>query len=222
MIFFDIDATLLDHEYAENKGALDYFYQRTDSFDLTDEEFINKWNDLSKKHFQRFLDGHLSFQEQRQVRIKELYGTDLTNAQADREFDYYLQLYKENWKAFDDVISCLDLLLDKKYKLGIISNGDYEQQIEKLDKIGITQYFSYIFTSSKLGVAKPDSNIFLEACYQANCNVSESYYVGDNLEIDTVGSLNAGMKGIWLNRKNEPFSHSGTTIHSLKELGALF
>jgi len=42
--------------------------------DLRQEEFYALWCSISDKHFVRFLKGEISFQEQRQARIKEVFN----------------------------------------------------------------------------------------------------------------------------------------------------
>jgi putative hydrolase of the HAD superfamily len=92
VIFFDIDATLLDHDRAEKMGAIDFFREYTDELQYSDTEFVKSWNSLSKKYFDKFLKKELSFQEQRRMRIKDLFGHHLSNEQADTKFDDYLSL----------------------------------------------------------------------------------------------------------------------------------
>ncbi|MFC0561167.1 HAD family hydrolase [Halalkalibacter alkalisediminis] len=221
MLFFDIDATLLDHEKAEEMGAIEFLKENNEELKLSASEFIKRWYELSDKYFEKFLSKELSFQEQRRMRIRELFGSHLNNEQADNKFNDYLKFYKGNWTVFEDVIPCLEQLKKQGNRLGVISNGDYNQQIEKLEGINISKYFDCIITSSEIGVSKPNATIFLEACNQADVPIHESYYIGDRLETDAIGSKNAGMKGIWLNRK-EKTSHSDViVIHSLSELGAL-
>jgi putative hydrolase of the HAD superfamily len=221
VIFFDIDATLLDHDRAEKMGSIDFFKEYKNELEYSEIEFVDLWYNLSKKYFEKFLAKELSFQEQRRMRIKDLFGRHLNNEQADSKFNNYLELYKKNWSAFEDVIPCLLQLKKQGFRLGIISNGDYNQQLEKLESIGIHNYFDCIITSSEIGVAKPNPTIFQEACVQANVQVQKSYYIGDRLETDAIGSKDAGMVGIWLNRKNNT-THSGVkVIHSLIELTAL-
>ncbi|MGQ0518267.1 HAD-IA family hydrolase, partial [Bacillus sp. D-CC] len=85
------------------------------------------------------------------------------------------------------------------HSLGIISNGEYEQQIEKLTALNILQYFKYIFTSSEIGVSKPNTEMFHRAVLQLNLEMKDCYYIGDRLETDAISSTVSGMQGIWLN-----------------------
>lgn len=218
MLFFDIDATLLDHERAEEMGSIAFLKENRKELKFSRSEFVKRWYELSDKYFEKFLLKEISFQEQRRMRMKALFGSHLNNEQADNKFNAYVKYYKANWKAFDDVIPCLERLKRQGNRLGVISNGDYKQQIEKLESINIIKYFDCVITSSKIGVSKPNAAIFLKACDQANVSTHESYYVGDRLETDAIGSKNAGMKGIWLNRKDKTSHSDVIIIHSLSEL----
>jgi putative hydrolase of the HAD superfamily len=222
MIFFDIDETLLDHEFAEKMGALDFLHKHADVLPIEDREFVKVWNTLASKYFERYLANEISFQEQRRLRMKELFklvNIELIDNEADKKFEVYLQFYKNNWKAFGDVIPCLEAL--KPFTLGVISNGDYKQQVEKLERIGIQQYFTYIITSSEIGFAKPHVNIFAEASKKAGTKAEDCFYIGDRLETDALGSKKAGMNGIWLNRKDDGVHEDIIVISSLEQLATI-
>ncbi|MCZ0703750.1 putative hydrolase of the HAD superfamily [Natronobacillus azotifigens] len=221
MIFFDIDATILDHEKAEKLGALAFLKDNYDELKLDSSEFTKRWEELSDKYFEKYLSKELSFQEQRRMRMKELFGSHLSEGQADDKFDDYLAFYRGNWSVFEDVVPCLEYLKKQGKRMGVISNGDYQQQVEKLHKINIIQYFDCIITSSEIGVAKPNATIFTEACRIADVPIHESYYIGDRLETDAIGSKNAGMQGIWLNRKDKTVHSDVLVLHDLSELRRL-
>ncbi|MFI8706430.1 HAD family hydrolase [Bacillus sp. NPDC077411] len=221
MIFFDIDGTLLDYELAERNGILDFFREHNPIFSGKEFEASKLWNQLSEQYFNQFLSNELSFQEQKRLRMKGIfqqYGIHLTNEEADQKFNLYLSSYRENWTVYADVIDVLEDLKRKGYPLGIISNGNYEQQIEKLHRLNILHYFNPVIASSRVGVAKPNIAIFQIASMKAKCRVQDCYYIGDRLETDALSSKNAGMHGIWLDRCNKQEQCSSPTIKSLYEL----
>lgn len=220
IVLFDIDGTLVDHKFAEKAGAIQYYHKQKSVFEISESEFIKLWGDLADEYFNRYLNKELSFNEQRISRIKELFKTVeivLSDQDAKSEFSTYLSFYRNNWKAFDDVIPCLKQL--RVVQLGIISNGDYEQQIDKLKKVGLIDYFSTVVTSGEVGYSKPDKGIFIEACKRVSKAPSECYYIGDDLIIDILGSNAAGLKGVWLNRKKEAVDEND--IVTIDDLNAL-
>lgn len=219
-VFFDIDGTLVDHKFAEKAGAIQYYHEHKGIFKSSEEEFTKLWGDLAHKHFNRYLNKELSFDEQRRARIKELFRSveiELSDQDAESEFRTYLGFYRDNWKAFDDVIPCLNQL--EGIQLGIISNGDYEQQIDKLKKVGLIGYFPTVVTSGEVGYSKPDIRIFMEACRKVGKVPTQCIYIGDDLTTDIFGSNAAGLKGIWLNRKKEAIDEKN--IVRIEELKAL-
>lgn len=223
IVLFDIDGTLVDHKFAEKAGAIEYYHKQKSVFKISELEFIKLWGDLADKYFKRYLNKELSFNEQRMSRIKELFrtvGIELTDQDAEPEFNTYLSFYRNYWKAFDDVIPCLNQLSD--VQLGIITNGDYEQQIDKLKKVGLIDYFATVVTSGEVGYSKPDKKIFLDACKRVSKSPSDCYYVGDDFGIDILGSNAAGMKGIWINRKHEStYDRNIVNINNLSDLPAI-
>ncbi|MFT8320980.1 MAG: HAD family hydrolase [Bacillus sp. (in: firmicutes)] len=209
MIFFDIDGTLVNHELAERVGAQEFYDKYKEDLSMEDNEFPSLWISWSHAYYAKFLAGELSFQEQRRMRIKELFGKQITDQEADSLFQEYLHFYKTNWTAYPDAATCLQQLKKIGYKLGVISNDDYQQQVEKLHYTGLLAYFDQVNTSSELGISKPDKDIFIKASKQANVRTGECIYIGDNLKIDALASTNAGMKGIWLNRTEEKSVYPG-------------
>lgn len=204
-IFFDIDGTLLDHKFSERAGVLEFYRNHINAFpDLRQEEFYVLWCGISDKHYAKFLRDEISFQEQRRERIKEVFdiaGIALPNEDADLAFKEYLREYERSWRLFDDVMPCLEFL-KKEHRLGIISNGDLEQQLFKLERMQIRDYFDIVVASGDIGVSKPERRIFEIACEKSVVSPDQAYYIGDDLKTDIIACQEAGMKGIWANRNN--------------------
>lgn len=219
MIFFDIDGTLLDHKGAELEG-IKKFYEKYKFDNITDfESFRKVWIDFSNKNFNRYLKKEVSFEEQRANRIIDVFnefGISIDYEDALNKFNDYLNVYEESWKAYDDVIPCLEAL--KGQKLGIISNGDHQQQITKLEKIGVTKYFEDVVTAGGVGVAKPNVKIFEIACERNNVKVEESYYIGDDIKSDIIPCNEIGMKAILINRSEKEVDDTIIQIKSFDKL----
>lgn len=220
MIFFDIDDTLLDHKYAEYLGVKAFYNEYKHEILSEEESFYKSWCQVSDKYFQMYLKGELIFREQRLQRIKEIFsfsGVNISDEEAIKRFGIYSNKYQENWKPFNDVISCLNELTG--YRLGIISNGDLKQQSLKLEKIGIKNYFEIIVTAGEFGIAKPSTKLFEIACNKVNEYPKDCYYVGDNLDTDILPCREIGMRGIWLNRNGKKTTFSDIiNINTLRNL----
>jgi putative hydrolase of the HAD superfamily len=213
MIFFDLDGTLLDHDAAERRGAQAF----AAVFGLEESGFLARWREVSGRHIDRFLAGEIDFAEQRRLRVREVLGRELTNDEADDVSKVYLDAYESGWRLYPDVLPCLIRL--EGARLGVITNGNREQQLKKLEVMSIRGRFALIVTSDDAGAAKPDSDIFRVACGRAGVPPETSTYIGDRLNTDARAATRAGLRGIWLDRAaNNPDVDNVEVIHSLIEL----
>ena len=219
MIFFDIDGTLIDHEGASVQASLSFYDHFRDAIPFTRSEFPVAWEEILNKHFNRFCRGELSLWGQRRARMREVFShEDLTDAEADARYQVFIRDYEARTKAFDDAAPCLMKL--KAMRLGIISNGARQQQIGKLERAGLLEYFSVLVFSEDLGLGKPAAKIFLEACRLAGEEPEKCVHIGDSVEADVMPSRALGMCGIYLDRQRKALIDSPliTTLCDLPEL----
>jgi putative hydrolase of the HAD superfamily len=200
MIFFDLDGTLLDHDAAAYQGAAE-LYRRYAGELGTLEEFLPRWYQAADIFNQTFAGKKMSLWESRRSRIHEVFGHRFGDEEAEARFGVYLESYEKSWVLFPDAWPCLDSL--KGQKIGLITNGDKDQQWAKLRQTGLDVIFSPVLISREVGLAKPDPAIFQEAARRAGVDVGKCTYIGDRLDVDALGSQRAGMKGVWLNRNKE-------------------
>lgn len=121
---------------------------------------------------------------------------------------------------FDDVRETLTEL-KKKYKLALLSNGNTASQRRKINTIQIDDLIDYSLVSGEFTCRKPNKEIFEYTCKQIDCLPEECVYIGDNYNIDVLGSRNAGLKPIYVSRNNE-VHEDVKTIYQIKELLDLF
>jgi putative hydrolase of the HAD superfamily len=184
------------------------------------DEFFTRWEAIAEKYLPFSPAGkQLSFLEQRRMRIKEVFQADLSADESDRRFQIYLEGYNSHWKAYPDVMPCLQAL--QAHRLGLITNGEGPQQRAKLATLGISERFSPIIVSLEVGLAKPDREIFELAATLAGVATNTCIYVGDRLDTDAQAAAGAGMRGVWLNRVDDTTGQGVPTIPSLLALPPL-
>ena len=138
-IVFDIDDTLVNHTSAIKNASRDFYDKFIADKVITLEEFQNIWKEEHDKYVKQYLKKVITFQEQRILRLKGVFsrlGENISNMKAKEYFNYYLNVYEKNWDLFSDV-SLSNL---SEYKLGIISDGDSEQQRQKLKNNNLKLY----------------------------------------------------------------------------------
>jgi len=219
-LIFDLDDTLLDDRKTKAYYLPKLYEAYTNDIGYSFEKFSEMWNQAIPKYYSLYTQGELTFEEQRHLRIKDSFGNQSLDSDLITEilekFDLF---FKESWSLFDDFQTIETLM--QSTKTGLITNGSSKQQNEKIDRLGIRSFFDVIIISEEVGCSKPCKEIFEMATLKLGCPIESCFYVGDNFELDVIGSYNAGMKPIWINRYGEQNRTSFTEYHEISSLNEL-
>ena len=98
----------------------------------------------------------------------------------------------------------MDYLKQRGYRMHMCSNGFHEVQYKKLDACGLRDYFDTIILSEDAGVNKPSKAYFDYALKQSGASRKTTLMIGDNLQSDILGALNAGLDAMLFNRWQVP------------------
>lgn len=207
-IFFDLDETLIDIKSAQN-DAVKFLYKNYGFEERANlGDFVKKWDFLTDYHYNFYTQKEISYEEQRRRRIVDLFN--FYNVQLNEDpiavYNKYLIYFENSWKAFDDVLPILKLLKQKGYIFGLISNGDYDQQVQKLKKVNIHKFFKYINTSSQSKYSKPNPKLFQTIYESHNIKLNEICYVGNSYKKDYLPSIELGTMAVLLNRNEDKYN----------------
>lgn len=123
--------------------------------------------------------------------------------------DLYEALSEERtWAIFPDVVSTLEKLKEKNYRMIVFSNFD-ERLIKILQDLKIASYFERIVCSTQIGYAKPDRKAFHKVSELVKLKPEEIVHIGDGVSNDYLGAIDSGLKAILLDRFNQ-YSESET------------
>ncbi|TNH01581.1 HAD-IA family hydrolase [Testudinibacter sp. TR-2022] len=87
--------------------------------------------------------------------------------------------------------------LAQRYPLAVITNGNVDPK-----KIGLTQ-FSLCLRGGEHGRAKPHFDLFAQTAAHFNVRSDQILHVGDNLQADVQGAVQAGCQAVWLNLNSD-------------------
>ncbi|XP_075002762.1 N-acylneuraminate-9-phosphatase [Calonectris borealis] len=91
--------------------------------------------------------------------------------------------------------------LRKGVRLLLLTNGDRQTQREKIEACACQPYFDAIVVGGEQKEEKPAPSIFHYCCDLLGVQPAECVMVGDSLDTDIQGGLNAGLKAtVWLNK----------------------
>jgi putative hydrolase of the HAD superfamily len=124
---------------------------------------------------------------------------------------------------FPYTLEILDYLTGKGYRLHMITNGFEDVQLSKLQHTGLRSYFGEVITSEGSNSLKPHREIFEYAFRKAGADPAESIMLGDSIEVDIQGAINAGIDQVYVNHLGAtPAIRPTYTVYSLKELENIF
>ena len=203
-IFFDLDETLIDIKKAQNE-AIESLYSKY-GFDTKTSltEFIQKWDSLTEYHYKFYTTKQISYEEQRRRRVIDLFKDFGILLEQDpiEVYNAYLKEFENAWVVYDDVMDTLNELKSNGYTLGLISNGDFDQQVQKMKKVGIYNMFSFVNTSSQFEVSKPNPKLYQTIFSMHSIDLKDVCYVGNSYKKDVLPCRELGIKAILIDRKN--------------------
>jgi len=217
-VFFDLDHTLWDFE--KNSALAFETVFKLQDLEVNMTEFLQFYVPLNREYWERYRKDEITQKQLRYGRLKDTF--DLINfAVSDDiidilsvEYIHYLPKFNH---LFDGTMEILDYL-KPKYNLHIITNGFAEIQGNKLDNSYISHYFKTITNSEMAGVKKPNQKIFDYALNLAKAKKENSIMIGDCIEADVQGALDAGLDAIFFNENNIPVPQNIKQINHLLEL----
>jgi putative hydrolase of the HAD superfamily len=171
---------------------------------------------------------HHGFIKQEELRWKRMWHVLLDFKIGDEKLSKelaveYLQILPTKKALFPYAIEVIHYLKNKGYVLHLITNGFEEVQWGKIRACQIDQYFSEVITSEKAMSLKPHPEIFEYALKIAGAEKQESIMIGDNLDADINGAMQAGLDTVFVNHIHEKTTLQPTyTIYHLQELELIF
>ena len=226
-LFFDLDHTLWDFD-ANAKETLADLYS---IFDLNNristafDDFYPKYLFHNEVLWNNYHKGLISSEE---LKWRRMWRTLLDFKIADEALSKdlsgkFLEILPTKKLLFPHTLEILNYLAAKKYTLHLITNGFEKTQWSKLDNSGLGGYFTHVITSEASNSLKPKKEIFDFAMDKAKSTLTESIMIGDNLDADIQGAMNAGMDTVFVNHINAVAQIKPTyTVTHLKELENIF
>lgn len=195
-VFLDLDNTLWDFD-ANAKEALKVLFDRHHLQLHTGyqvEQFISLYEDVNKAYWKQYEKGEVSKEVLRTARFTDTFAL----------MGLAPGLWPENvWHEYLEICPLMPLLtphaleslskLSQKFKLGILTNGFEETQAVKLKESGIMPFIDFVQSSESVNDAKPNKSFFELALSRVNVKNSNCLYIGDNIQTDVFGGVNAGI-----------------------------
>jgi 5'-nucleotidase len=218
IIFFDLDNTLYSHEEAFQEAII-FCYENVTVPLLKGAGIVPassyEWFKVFKGNCDKFWTEYEEdkinkqiYQRKRYNKTMEAFQYPVADAIADEFHELYERIVHNYVTPFAGVHECFEKLKKQGKKIGIITNGKKEIQMNKVRKLGLLNVISEknIIISDEVGEAKPNKHIFDVVTLKWNYNSKRALFIGDSWSQDIIGAIDAGWDAIFLNSRNETCS----------------
>ncbi|KAM4695325.1 N-acylneuraminate-9-phosphatase isoform 1-T3 [Discoglossus pictus] len=225
-VFFDLDNTLIDTAGASKKAIDEVMDILVHKHQYKKEEALRICNKFQTKLLHETLDSSKMTIDELRIQHWEKAMQNIRpgdHKEAAREC-YTL------WKTTRLQLMTLpqstkDMLIDlrKSTRLLLLTNGEKQVQREKIEACGAEPFFDAIVVGGEHSEEKPAPSIFRHCCDLLAVEPENCVMIGDNLDTDIQGGLNAGLKAtIWLTKSpssvTSAYSAPHYIIHSVLDL----
>lgn len=230
-LFFDLDHTLWDFE-ANSRQTLEELYHAHDLYNrgVADfDQFHKNYLVHNDKLWARYRNGFIKVDELRWKRMwLSLLDFKIADEPLARQMGVdFLDSLPTRTLLFPYTIEILEYLKARGYILHLITNGFEKTQHSKLEHSGLRSYFVEVITSEGSNSLKPHKAIFDYAFSKTGALPSESIMIGDTMDVDILGAMNAGIDQVHVNHLSREVmtidnKQPTYTVYALNELETIF
>jgi putative hydrolase of the HAD superfamily len=200
-ILFDLDDTLADSAGTEERiweGVADVIAEYVPEIDRV--ELRRRYLDVLEPHYAELAAGRVDFLTFRRRRLAEALAPwgDVSEELLERYVAAKARIAEE-LQPFPEAVATVRALRGLGIRVGVLTNGPSGFQRRKLEVSGLGPELDAIAISEELGVAKPEREAFDKALALLETRAEETAMVGDSLENDVLGAMNAGLAAVvWM------------------------
>ncbi|XP_063299752.1 N-acylneuraminate-9-phosphatase [Pelobates fuscus] len=225
-VFFDLDNTLIDTAGASKQAIKEVIQILVDKNKYSEADAHMICDMFQAKLLQEnLIDSEMTIDDLRILHWKEAMQMIRPVDHKDLAKECYTLWKKKRLELMTLSENTKNMLHDlrKLTRLVLLTNGEKQVQREKIEACGVHEFFDAIVVGGEHVEQKPATSIFLHCCDLLTVKPEDCVMVGDNLETDIRGGLNAGVKAtIWLNEnaafRGKPCPVPHYTIHSITDL----
>ncbi|MFI5613852.1 HAD family hydrolase [Amycolatopsis sp. NPDC051903] len=187
LVLFDLDNTLVDRAEGFRRWAWEFCAEHRLSAD--DATWLTAADE----------DGHAP-REAFFAAVRDRFTVKATVAEL---LESYRRRHPALIPAAPGVLTGLPRLRSAGWRIGVVTNGNAEQQLATLlctDVAGLVDGWAI---SEHEGVGKPDRRLFEIAAERCQAPLADGWMVGDGARADIAGGRAAGLHTVWVDRGRE-------------------
>lgn len=218
VVLWDVDATLLNFEKAEEAGIRGCFEKL--NLGICTDEMLEDYKVINRGYWQKLERGEMEkpvILVERFREFLEKYGLDASVAADFNEL--YQILLGDTVVFYDHALETVQALKGKVLQCAV-TNGTKVAQDRKLRNSGLDKEFDHIFISEVVGIEKPNKGFFDVVFAEiGEFSRDEVLIVGDSLTSDIQGGVNAGIKTCWFNPEGKENTSDLKPDYEIRDIG---
>jgi len=140
-----------------------------------------------------FINGHYNIENPQNIK-DYLEGLGIRDEEVFKECsEIYRSTKLENIELYTGVVDVLDRVREKGLKIALVTDAEKFNAMDRLEKVGLLDYFETVVTFDDTGKKKPDLEPFLYCLDEMGLEPKEVVLVGDSLDRDVVPGKEIGM-----------------------------
>ncbi|KAF7559217.1 hypothetical protein G7046_g4949 [Stylonectria norvegica] len=203
-IFFDLNDTLFDERHSLRQAMAAVQREFTGLEERTVDQLVRIYKDCQKLANDQYFDRLNTLEGLDDYRVEQFFDFLQMPPPSFKVIEEFYRIhntaYMQSWRATPGTVETLTSIREHGYRIGIITNTQFDEDIqdllEKTQAIGIGDLIDCIVTSEQVGYRKPDPLIFNHAIKKLDAPLYDTYMVGDSLDSDIIGALDADLTPI--------------------------
>lgn len=183
---FDLDCTLLTTDFTKTDGYfVDVFGEPATDFSANVSKHLHTYEMTHRKYDMKSLSEYLTMVSGLDINEKVIndWISELTSVLDFKE---------------EEVERVLDTLKRQDKSLAVLTNWIASNQIPRLERAGLIDYFDEIYTGDQ--VLKPHKESYITAA--KGYNPQKVLFIGDNVDLDYIGPKSCGYEAILYDKKD--------------------
>lgn len=203
LVIFDADDTLIDFQKCEKFGLQHVFSFL--NLPLTDEAYMT-FSEIDHTLWSKGIWKKIKvLRDDIPIRRFEiLFKTlDIDYYDYERVNELFMRKFKDAIFPLEKSHKIIEQLYYNNIIVCVATNGLVKLQYPRILNTSFGRYVTQIVASEEVGEAKPNPKIFKKILNDNHMNSDEAIVIGDSLNNDILGSINASIKSVWFNPKNK-------------------
>lgn len=200
-VLFDLDDTLADSTATEERvweRVVEAIAEHVPAIDRV--QLRQRYTEVLEGHYTELTAGRVDFATFRRRRLADALSP--WGEVDDALFERYMRekaRVADEMMPFPESVATVRALRAGGIRVGVLTNGPSEFQRRKLQVSGLGPELDAIAISGELGIAKPEKAAFDKALELLETHAQETAMVGDSLENDILGAIDAGFAAtVWM------------------------